>query len=86
MATQVLELTGLGGEGWSGAALIDPALIEGGVTAYLRFIRRIGNNFQVRLSATATADPENVGARVHRGIRDGRQRLYLRGRGARPSC
>ena len=63
MATQVLELTGLGGEGWSGAALIDPALIEGGVTAYLRFIRRIGNNFQVRLSATATAttDPENVG-------------------------
>ena len=61
MATQVLELTGLGGEGWSGAALIDPALIEGGGTAYLRFIRRIGNNFQVRLSATATADPENVG-------------------------
>ena len=61
MATQVLELTGLGGEGWSGAALIDPALIEGGVTAYLRFIRRIGNNFQVRLSAAATADPENVG-------------------------
>ena len=61
MATQVLELTGLGGEGWSGAALIDPALIEGGAVAYLRFIRRIGNNFQVRLSATATADPENVG-------------------------
>ena len=61
MATQVLELTGLGGEGWSGAAPIDPALIEGGGTAYLRFIRRIGNNFQVRLSATATADPENVG-------------------------
>ena len=61
MVTQVLELTGLGGEGWSGAALIDPALIEGGGTAYLRFIRRIGNNFQVRLSATATADPENVG-------------------------
>ena len=61
MATQVLELTGLGGEGWSGAAPIDPALIEGGVTAYLRFIRRIGNNFQVRLSATATTDPENVG-------------------------
>ena len=61
MATQVLELTGLGGEGWSGAALIDPALIEGGGTAYLRFIRRIGNNFQVRLSAAATADPENVG-------------------------
>ena len=61
MATQVLELTGLGGEGWSGAAPIDPALIEGGVTAYLRFIRRIGNNFQVRLSATATAEPENVG-------------------------
>ena len=61
MATQVLELTGLGGEGWSGAAPIDPALIEGGVTAHLRFIRRIGNNFQVRLSATATTDPENVG-------------------------
>ena len=61
MATQVLGLTGLGGEGWSGAALIDPALIEGGGTAYLRFIRRIGNNFQVRLSATATAEPENVG-------------------------
>ena len=61
MATQVLELTGLGGEGWSGAALIDPALIEGGAVAYLRFIRRIGNNFQVRLSATATANPENVG-------------------------
>ena len=63
MATQVLELTGLGGEGWSGAAPIDPALIEGGGTAYLRFIRRIGNNFQVRLSATATAtaEPENVG-------------------------
>ena len=61
MATQVLELAGLGGEGWSGAALIDPALIEGGGTAYLRFIRRIGNNFQVRLSAAATADPENVG-------------------------
>ena len=61
MATQVLELTGLGGEGWSGAAPIDPALIEGGGTAYLRFIRRIGNNFQVRLSAAATADPENVG-------------------------
>ena len=61
MATQVLELTGLDGEGWSGAAPIDPALIEGGGTAYLRFIRRIGKNFQVRLSATATADPENVG-------------------------
>ena len=61
MATQVLELTGLGGEGWSGAAPIDPALIEGGITAYLRFIRRIGNNFQIRLSATATAEPENVG-------------------------
>ena len=61
MATQVLGLTGLGGEGWSGAALIDPALIEGGGTAYLRFVRSIGNNFQVRLSATATADPENVG-------------------------
>ena len=61
MATQVLDLTGLGGEGWSGAAPIDPALIEGGGTAYLRFIRRIGNNIQVRLSATATAEPENVG-------------------------
>ena len=61
MPRQVLELTGLSGEGWRGAALIDPALIEGGGTAYLRHIRRNGNSLQVRLSATAEDRPEDAG-------------------------
>ena len=61
MPRQVLELTGLGGEGWRGAAPVDPALIEGGATAYLRHIRRNGSSLQVRLSATAGDRPEDAG-------------------------
>ena len=61
MTRQVLELSGLTGEGWRGAVLIDPALIQGGGTAYLRHIRRNGNSLQVRLAAGDTDGPEDAG-------------------------
>ena len=61
MARQVIELTGLTGAGWSGAALLDPELVAGGGAAYLRFIQRIGNSIQVRLAATASGAPDDAG-------------------------
>lgn len=61
MTRQVLDLTGLAGEGWRGAVHIDAALIEGGGTAYLRRIRRIGDSLQVRLAATETDNPDDAG-------------------------
>jgi len=61
MPRQVLELSGLTGEGWRGAVLLDPALVEGGGRAYLRHIRAVGASIQVRLSASATADPNDPG-------------------------
>ncbi|MDD9993220.1 MAG: DUF1833 family protein [Rhodospirillales bacterium] len=61
MTRQVLALSGLAGEGWRGAVLIDPALVEGGGTAYLRHIRRNGDSLQVRLATSDSADPEDAG-------------------------
>ena len=62
MTRQVLDLTGLDQQsGWRGAVLIDPALIEGGGVAYLRYIERVGNSIRVRLAATETADPLDAG-------------------------
>ena len=61
MATQVLNLAGLGNEGWRGAVPVDPALIADGASAYLRRIRRIGNSIQIRLSATPDGGPGDPG-------------------------
>ena len=61
MPRQVLTLSGTNAAGWSGAALIDPTLIEGGGTAYLRHIRPIGNSIQVLLSAAADGDADAAG-------------------------
>ena len=61
MTTQVLMLSGLGGEGWSGAVLVDPALVDGGASAYLRSIRRRGTSVQIRLSATAGGHAQDAG-------------------------
>ena len=61
MTRQVLDLSGLTGEGWRDAVLVDPALVDGGATAYLRHIRRIGNSLQIRLAASDSADPQDAG-------------------------
>ncbi|MDE0392826.1 MAG: hypothetical protein OXI57_12245, partial [Rhodospirillales bacterium] len=90
MTRQVLELTGLGGEGWRGAELIDPALIAGSGTAYLRRVRRNGNSLQVRLSATADDRPEDAGPEFSTALEtsaraftftDGADTLVLKGPG-----
>ena len=60
-AGQTVALTGWGAEGWQGAVLVDASFIEGGATAYLRFVRDIGGNAQLRLSATATGEPSDEG-------------------------
>ena len=62
MTRQVLDLTSLDPQsGWRGAVLIDPALIAGGGVAYLRHIERVGNSIRVRLGASETDDPIDVG-------------------------
>ena len=64
MASQVLDLgaDAFGGGGnWEGAILVDPALIDGGGTAYLRQFRLIANSAIVRLAASPDADPEDAG-------------------------
>ncbi len=62
MTRQVLDLTGLDQQsGWQGAALIDPAFIEGGGVAYLRYVERLGNSIRIRLAATETDDPLDAG-------------------------
>ena len=64
MASQVLNLgaSAFGGEGnWEGAILVDPALIEGGGTAYLRQLRLIGNDARLRLATSPDADPADAG-------------------------
>ena len=60
MATQVITLD-LRGEGWEGAVLIDPNLIDGGADAYLRYIRDVGTSIQVQLSETADGSPDEAG-------------------------
>ena len=64
MASQVLDLgaDAFGSEGnWEGAILVDPALIDGGGTAYLRQFRLIANSAIVRLAASPDADPQDAG-------------------------
>ena len=53
MARQVIDLT-LGGEGWTGAARLDAALVAGGQTAYLRLIRDVAGSVQFELAINAT--------------------------------
>ena len=60
MATQAITLD-LRGEGWEGAVLIDPNLIDGGGSAYLRYIRDVGTSIQVQLSETADGDSDVAG-------------------------
>ena len=60
-AGQIVALTGWSAEGWQGAVLVDASFIEGGATAYLRFVRDVGGNAQLRLSATATGEPSDEG-------------------------
>ena len=90
MTRQVLDLTELSDEGWRGAVPIDPALIEGGGTAYLRHIRRIGNSLQVRLAANETDRPEDAGPEFTAALEtsarafifaDGTDTLVLKGSG-----
>ena len=63
MASQVIAL----GESpfsesiWSGAVLLDAALVAGGGTAYLRYIQRVGTNARIRLAEDADADPITAG-------------------------
>ena len=54
-------LPGTNAGGWSDAALIDPTLIEGGGTAYLRLIRPAGTSIRVHLSAAADGDADATG-------------------------
>ena len=63
MASQVLRLGPLSaGEGnWQGAILLNPALIDGGGTAYLRQFRLSGNSVILRLAASPDADPQDAG-------------------------
>ena len=62
MTRQVLDLTGLDQQsGWQGAVLLDPAFIVGGGVAYLRYIERVGNSIRVRLGASETDNPLDVG-------------------------
>lgn len=60
MARQDFNL-GLIDNTWEGSFLVIPELIEGGVTAYLRFARLIGENYQLRIAATAAGDPTVAG-------------------------
>ena len=65
VATQAISLGttpfGDGNAEWTGAVLLDSRLVDGGETAYLRYIRRQGNHIQLRLSATATGEPSDAG-------------------------
>ena len=46
---------------WEGAVLLDAALVEGGVVAYLREIRQTGGSPRIKLAATQTGDPAAAG-------------------------
>ena len=59
--TQTINLGTITSDGWEGAVLIDPALVVGGVTAYLRFLSVVGSSPQLRISATTTGDPTDPG-------------------------
>ena len=63
MASQILALGTLTAQSdWAGAILIEPALVAGGATAYLREINVSGGgNVQFRVSATTTGDPADAG-------------------------
>ena len=63
MASQTIDLgIALGQNGaWEGAVLLDVALIDGGATAYLRYVERVGASIQVRLAANATDSPTLAG-------------------------
>ncbi len=60
MARQVVDLT-LGGEGWTGAARLDAALVAGGQTAYLRLIRDVAGSVQFELAINATVAASEPG-------------------------
>ena len=53
MTRQVLDMT-LGGEGWTGALRLDPALVAGGQTAYLRLVRNVAGSVQIETAVNAT--------------------------------
>ena len=59
---------GFVGNVWSGAVLVDSALIEGGSTAWLRLVQRVGASFVLRLSATETGDPLDAGPEFTDGV------------------
>ena len=59
---------GFVGNVWSGAVLVDSALIEGGGTAWLRLVQRVGSSVQLRLSATETGDPLDAGPEFTDGV------------------
>ena len=46
---------------WDGSVLLDPFLIDGGATAYLRFFDNTGNNARLRLSSGPDNDPNDLG-------------------------
>ena len=64
MASQDLDL-GAGAfdnnGNWEGAVLVDPALIDGGGTAYLRQIELVGISIRVRLAVSPDAAPADPG-------------------------
>ena len=47
--------------GWAGAILIEPALVAGGATAYLRSVEEVGTNPRIRISSTADGDATDAG-------------------------
>ena len=67
MASQTISLGAIpfgGNRTWEGAILLDTALINGGGTAYIRFIRLASNGrIRVRTSITAGGDPSVEGPR-----------------------
>ena len=62
MASQTLSLGTLASNAsWTGAILVDPGFVVGGVPAYLRVVNRVGTSIQVRLAANTTDDPNLTG-------------------------
>ena len=62
MASQTLSLGTLASNAsWTGAILVDPGFVVGGVPAYLRVVNRVGSSIQVRLAANTTDEPNLTG-------------------------
>ena len=68
---QTITLTGFDADGWDGAVLLNPGIIEGGALAYLRFVDSVGSSPRVRIASSATAEPTDAGPEFTEAVETG---------------